>query len=70
MIPKSLRDAIGMPDGGEVEIRLLDGELVVSPPTFASGSRTATHGASLLTRDERAAENCDRVGADVMWVAT
>jgi hypothetical protein len=28
------------------------------------------HGASLLTRDERAAEIYERVGADVTWVAT
>lgn len=33
MIPKSLRDAIGLGDGGEVEIELIDGALVVSPPT-------------------------------------
>jgi predicted nucleic acid-binding protein len=32
---------------------------------------TATHhDASLLTRDERAAEIYDRIGAEVMWVAT
>ena len=30
----------------------------------------AHHGASLLTRDERAAEIYERLGADVMWVAT
>jgi predicted nucleic acid-binding protein len=30
----------------------------------------AHHGASLLTRDERAAEVYERIGADVMWVAT
>ena len=30
----------------------------------------AHHGANLLTRDERAAEIYERVGADVMWVAT
>lgn len=33
MIPKSLRDAIGLGDGGDVEIELIDGALVVSPPT-------------------------------------
>ena len=33
VIPKSLRDAIGLGDGGEVEIELTDGALVVSPPT-------------------------------------
>jgi predicted nucleic acid-binding protein len=30
----------------------------------------AHHGASLLTRDERAAEVYERIGVDVMWVAT
>jgi predicted nucleic acid-binding protein len=30
----------------------------------------AHHGASLLTRDERAAEVYERLGTDVMWVAT
>ena len=33
VIPKSLRDAIGLGDGGDVEIELIDGALVVSPPT-------------------------------------
>lgn len=33
MIPKSLREAIGLGDGGEVEIELTDGALVVAPPT-------------------------------------
>lgn len=28
------------------------------------------HGVSLLTRDERAAEIYERIGVDVMWVAT
>ncbi|MEO6571408.1 MAG: PIN domain-containing protein [Ilumatobacteraceae bacterium] len=28
------------------------------------------HGASLLTRDERAVEVYERLGADIMWVAT
>ena len=30
----------------------------------------AHHGAGLLTRDERAAEVYERIGADVTWVAT
>jgi toxin FitB len=30
----------------------------------------AHHGTSLLTRDERAAEIYERIGADVTWVAT
>lgn len=33
VIPKSLRDAIGLGEGGEVEIELTDGALVLSPPT-------------------------------------
>ena len=33
VIPKSLRDAIGLGDGGEIEIQLVDGALRVAPPT-------------------------------------
>jgi antitoxin component of MazEF toxin-antitoxin module len=33
VIPKRLREAIGLSDGGEVDIQLVDGSLVVSPPT-------------------------------------
>lgn len=65
-------------DGGEVEIQLVDGALVVTPPTVRKRvedrdgrATTATHhGASLLTRDDRAAEVYERIGAEVMWVAT
>ncbi|MEZ5295315.1 MAG: PIN domain-containing protein [Ilumatobacteraceae bacterium] len=34
------------------------------------GATAAHHGASLLTRDERAVETYERLGVDVMWVAT
>jgi AbrB family looped-hinge helix DNA binding protein len=33
VIPKSLREAIGLGDGGEVDIQLADGALIVTPPT-------------------------------------
>ncbi|MEO6571409.1 MAG: AbrB/MazE/SpoVT family DNA-binding domain-containing protein [Ilumatobacteraceae bacterium] len=33
VIPKALREAIGLGDGGEIEIRLVDGALLVAPPT-------------------------------------
>jgi len=33
VIPKSLREAIGLGDGGEIEIQLVDGALRVAPPT-------------------------------------
>ena len=33
VIPKALRDAIGLPDGGEVDIELDDGAVVVAVPT-------------------------------------
>lgn len=33
VIPKSLREAIGLGDGGEIEIQLVDGALLVAPPT-------------------------------------
>jgi AbrB family looped-hinge helix DNA binding protein len=32
VIPKSLREAIGLGDGGEVEIQLVDGAVVLAPP--------------------------------------
>ena len=33
VIPKSMREAIGLGDGGEIEIQLVDGALLVAPPT-------------------------------------
>lgn len=33
VIPKALREAIGLSDGGEIEIQLVDGALVVAPPS-------------------------------------
>ena len=33
VIPKSLREAIGLGDGGDIEIELVDGALLVAPPT-------------------------------------
>ena len=33
VIPKALRDAIGLGDGGDVDIELVDGALLVAPPT-------------------------------------
>lgn len=35
VIPKVLRDAIGLPDGGEVEIDVADGAIRLEPPTVA-----------------------------------
>jgi antitoxin component of MazEF toxin-antitoxin module len=34
VIPKSLREAIGLRDGGEIEIQLIDGALLMAPPTI------------------------------------
>ncbi len=34
VIPKAMRDAIGL-DAGEVDLELVDGAVVVSPPTVA-----------------------------------
>ena len=33
VIPKALREGIGLADGGEVEIELTDGALMIAPPT-------------------------------------
>ena len=33
VIPKALREGIGLADGGEVEIELTDGALLIAPPT-------------------------------------
>jgi AbrB family looped-hinge helix DNA binding protein len=35
VIPKALRALIGLPDGGEVEVREEDGRLVISPAPVA-----------------------------------
>lgn len=35
VIPKPLREAIGLADGGPIEIELVDGALRVAPPTVA-----------------------------------
>ena len=33
VIPKPLREGIGLAEGGEIEIELTDGTLVIAPPT-------------------------------------
>ena len=33
VVPKSFREAIGLPEGGEVDIELVDNVLVLAPPS-------------------------------------
>jgi antitoxin component of MazEF toxin-antitoxin module len=33
VLPKALRDVLGLADGGEVELELHDGVVTISPPT-------------------------------------
>jgi AbrB family looped-hinge helix DNA binding protein len=65
VIPKSLREAIGLGDGGEIEIQLVDGALLVAPPTV--GKRVETRdGRATIVAEEDLPPLPDRVVRDVL----
>ena len=64
MIPKSLRDAIGLGDGGDVEIELTDGALVISPPTVRKRVEQRD-GRVVIVADEELPPLDDQVVRDV-----
>ena len=65
MIPKSLREAIGLGDGGEIEIQLVDGALVVAPPTVRK--RIEEHdGRATIVAEEELPPLPDQVVRDVL----
>jgi AbrB family looped-hinge helix DNA binding protein len=67
VIPKSLREAIGLGDGGEVDIQLTDGVLIVTPPTV--GKRIVNrNGRVTIVPDEEVPPLSDDVVRDILDV--
>ncbi len=52
VIPKPLRDAIGLGAGGEVEIQLVDGRLVVAPPAVRKRVETRGGRATIVAEED------------------
>jgi AbrB family looped-hinge helix DNA binding protein len=52
VIPKSLREAIGLGDGGEIEIQLVDGALLVAPPTVGKRIEERNGRATIVPEQE------------------
>lgn len=52
VIPKTLREAIGLADGGEIEIHLVDGTLVVTPPTVRKRIETRDGRATIVPEED------------------
>ena len=52
VIPKSLREAIGLADGGEVEVQLADGALIVAPPTVRKRIESRDGRATIVAEEE------------------
>jgi AbrB family looped-hinge helix DNA binding protein len=65
VVPKSLREAIGLADGGEVEIELVDGALVVAPPTVRKRLEDRD-GRATIVADEALPPLTDRLVRDVI----
>jgi AbrB family looped-hinge helix DNA binding protein len=65
VIPKSLREAIGLGDGGEIEIQLVDGALLVSPPTVRKRIEDRDGRATIVAEEELPALT-DQVVRDVL----
>jgi len=65
VIPKSLREAIGLGDGGEIEIQLVDGALLVAPPTVRK--RIEEHdGRATIVAEQELPPLTDQVVRDVL----
>lgn len=65
VIPKSLREAIGLGDGGEIEIQLVDGALLVAPPTVRKRIEDRD-GRATIVPEEDLLPLPDRVVRDVL----
>ena len=65
VIPKSLRESIGLGDGGEVEIHLVDGALVVAPPTVRKRIEERD-GRATIVAEQELPPLADRVVRDVL----
>jgi AbrB family looped-hinge helix DNA binding protein len=65
VIPKSLREAIGLGDGGEIEIQLIDGALVVAPPSVPKRI-VDRNGRATIVAEEDLPPLSDQVVRDVM----
>lgn len=65
VIPKSLREAIGLGGGGEIEIELVDGALLVAPPTVRK--RIEEHdGRATIVAEQELPPLPDQVVRDVL----
>ena len=65
VIPKSLREAIGLGDGGEIEIQLVDGALLVAPPTVRKRIEERD-GRATIVAEEDLPPLPDRIVRDVL----
>lgn len=65
VIPKSLREAIGLGDGGEIEIQLVDGALLVAPPTVRKHIEERD-GRATIVADQELPPLPDQVVRDVL----
>ena len=65
VVPKSLREAIGLGDGGEVEIQLNDGALLIAPPTVRKRIEDRD-GRATIVAEEELPPLPDRVVRDVL----
>jgi AbrB family looped-hinge helix DNA binding protein len=65
VIPKSLREAVGLGDGGEVEIELIDGALLVAPPTVRKRIEDRD-GRATIVADQELPPMPDHVVRDVL----
>lgn len=65
VIPKSLREAIGVGDGGEVEVQLTDGALLLAPPTVRKHVEQRD-GRATIVADEQLPPLSDSVVRDVL----
>ena len=65
VIPKSLREAIGLGEGGEIEIQLVDGALLVAPPTVRKRVETRD-GRAIIVAEADLPPLPDRLVRDVL----
>ena len=65
VIPKAMREAVGLGDGGEVEIQLTDGALLLSPPSVRKRIEERD-GRATIVAEEELPPLSDRVVRDVL----
>ena len=65
VLPKSMRDALGLGEGGEVDLELADGYVTISPPTVAK-RLDVRGGRAVIVSDEPLPPLTDDVVADTL----